>query len=282
MIQLTRFMMYQHAVFGGGRREHCQFKATPRRGPQTPPTEPDLCPPHVLSPDSDGLSLYAEAADDVLMIITRCPGNHIHYVNPFLSSTIWLAAAVLLVYKYFGPLGINKSLTESKFEVLQLNYTQFVSHWKMSANLLRNLEALETTLKHFHTNPETQYTPRREDTADKSTSAYEVLPTQAEFDNVDQTGLNTNQPSAASWVDEYQRENMHNPVTGTNRTAAYVMQPYQQQLELNQFPTNITGNGLSFGNADATFDGYGFDLDVGTDMDWPGYINDIFSSAVMA
>jgi hypothetical protein len=99
---------------------------------------------------------------------------------------------------------------------------------------------------------------------------------------VDPTGLNTNQPSAASWVDEYQRENMHNPVTGTNRTAAYVMQPYQQQLELNQFPTNITGNGLSFGNADATFDGYGFDLDVGTDMDWPGYINDIFSSAVMA
>ncbi|KIM93350.1 hypothetical protein OIDMADRAFT_149740 [Oidiodendron maius Zn] len=287
MIQLTRFMMYQHAVFGGGRREHCQVKATPRRGPQTPPTEPDMCHSDIISPDSDGLSLYAEAAEEVLMIITRSSGNHIHYVNPFLSSTVWLAAAVQLVYKYFGPLGTSKSLTESKFEVLQLNYTQFVNHWKMSANLLRNLEGLETTLKRFHTSPEAQYTPRRRYTTDKSVStSYEDLLTQADFDTVSQPGLNTNQPSRASWIDEYPRDDTQNAATSTNHTNAYVLQPYQQQLELEQYPTGMTGTGLSndlgFGNADATFDGYGFDLDVGTGMDWPGYINEVFSSGIMA
>jgi hypothetical protein len=287
MIQLTRFMMYQHAVFGGGRREHCQVKATPRRSPQTPPTEPDLCNSDIITPDSDGLSLYAEAAEEVLMIITRSSGNHIHYVNPFLSSTVWLAAAVQLVYKYFGPWETNKSLMESKFEVLQLNYTQFVNHWKMSANLLRKLEGLETTLKRFHTNPEAQYTPIGGDTAAKSMSTpYEVLPTQAGFDNVSQPGLNTNQPSSASWMDELPRDNMQNAATRTNNANTYALQAYHQQLGLEQFPTNITGTGLrndlEFGNADATFDGYGFDLDVGTDIDWPGYINDVFSSVAMA
>lgn len=285
MVQLTKFMMYQHAVFGGGRREHCQVRSTPERSPHTPPTEPELCRSQFLSPDSDGLSLYAEAADDVLMIISRSPANHIQYVNPFLSSTIWLAAAVQLVYKYFGPSGINKSLTESKFEVLQLNYAQFVDYWKMSANLQRNLEGLEKTLKHIHTTPEVaqQHSPGQHGTANKSPSAYEMLPAQAVFDNATRPGLS--QPNA-SWMDGFQGHDMSNVAAGINRTSSYVLEPFQQQLGLDQLSASIPSSGLrnhvSFGNTDATFDGYGFDLDIGMEMDWPGYINEVFSSAIAA
>ena len=146
MMQLTKFMMYHHAVFGGGRREHCQVKASSAENIPTPPAEPI----NPSEPDPDGLSRYAEAADDILMIVSRSSSHHVQYVNPFLASTIWLAAAVQLVYKFFGSPGANKDLTESKFEVLRLNYMQFVEHWKTSTTLQSNLEILRKALDLIH------------------------------------------------------------------------------------------------------------------------------------
>ncbi|CZR69254.1 uncharacterized protein PAC_19154 [Phialocephala subalpina] len=145
MMQLTKFMMYHHAVFGGGRREHCQVKSS-AENILTPPSEPI----NPSEPDPDGLTRYAEAADDILMIVSRSSSHHVQYVNPFLASTIWLAAAVQLVYKFFGCPGANQDLTESKFEVLRLNYMQFVEHWKTSTTLQGNLEILKKSLDFIH------------------------------------------------------------------------------------------------------------------------------------
>jgi hypothetical protein len=128
MTQLTKFMMYQHAVFGGGHRAHVQVIPASGKKMQSPPGDHNGA--RTPEPDPEGLSRYIEAADAVLMIVTRSTDDHIKYVNPFLSSTIWLAAAVQLVYKFFAPLGTNTRLTESKSEVLRLNYTQFVEYWR--------------------------------------------------------------------------------------------------------------------------------------------------------
>ena len=156
MMQLTKFMMYHHAVFGGGRLEHCQVKPSSAEKILTPPAE-SINP---AEPDPDGLARYAEAADEILMIVSRSASHHVQYVNPFLASTIWLAAAVQLVYKFFGSPGATKDLTESKFEVLRMNYLQFVEHWKTATTLQGNLEILEKALDLIHarkTSPQSYY-----------------------------------------------------------------------------------------------------------------------------
>jgi hypothetical protein len=165
MTQLTKFMMYQHAVFGGGRRAHVQV--IPASGKvQSPPGDHNGT--RTPEPDPEGLSRYREAADAVLMIVTRSTDDHIKYVNPFLSSTIWLAATAQLVYKFFAPLSTNTRLTESKSEVLLLNYTQFVEYWRTSINLQKNLESLENALERFHSHSDTVYSggTRRTDITD--------------------------------------------------------------------------------------------------------------------
>lgn len=169
MMQLTKFMMYHHAVFGGGRLEHCQVNASSAEKMPTPPAEPI----NPTEPDPDGLARYAEAADEILMIVSRSASHHVQYVNPFLASTIWLAAAVQLVYKFFGSPGATKDLTESKFEVLRMNYLQFVEHWKTATTLQGNLEILEKALDLIHarkTSPQS-YSSRSEVSKGKQVSA---------------------------------------------------------------------------------------------------------------
>jgi hypothetical protein len=102
-----------------------------------------------LSPDMEALSRYSDAADKVLLIVNNAAEEHIQHVNPFLASTIWLAAAVQLVCKVFTPPGTNKTLIESNFEVLRLNYKQYVDYWKASTSLQRNLDCLAEQLQRF-------------------------------------------------------------------------------------------------------------------------------------
>jgi hypothetical protein len=158
--------MYQYAVFGGGRRAYVQVIPASGKKVQSPPGDHNGT--RTPEPDPEGLSRYIEAADAVLMIVTRSTDDHIKYINFFLSSTIWLAAAVQLVYKFFAPLGTNTRLTESKSEVLRLNYTQFVEYWRTSVSLQKNLESLENALERFHSHSDTVYSDgtRRTDITD--------------------------------------------------------------------------------------------------------------------
>jgi hypothetical protein len=101
--------------------------------------------------DIEELSLrqYFEAADNILAIVHRSSDDHIQYINPFLSSTIWLASAVQLVHKEFGPPGTNRSLVKSKFEVLYMTYKRCIRFWDTQTALQQNLEMLETQLEEF-------------------------------------------------------------------------------------------------------------------------------------
>jgi hypothetical protein len=160
MMELTKFMTYHHGVFGGGRRKHVQTGAsasgdvTPANAAQSSGTSTYF----PVVPDSEALSRYAKAAEKILLIVNNSSEDHIRYVNPFLANTIWLAAAAQLVYKVFCPVGTNKMLVESNFEVLRLNYKQYVDYWKTSTSLQRNLDCLEKQLERFCA-PLTNQTP---------------------------------------------------------------------------------------------------------------------------
>jgi hypothetical protein len=98
---------------------------------------------------ASGLALdqYFEAADEILAIINRCHEEHFRYVNPFLASTVWLAAAAQLLSKVFDTSNTDTSLARSKFEVLYLLHKEFVSYWGISTALQENLNTLEARLE---------------------------------------------------------------------------------------------------------------------------------------
>lgn len=140
MTQLAKFMINHYHVFG-----------TASRAPVESACQNMADCPSAAQCQSDNIALeqYFEAADDILTILNRSCEEHIRYVNPFLASTIWLAAAAQLVHKYFGKPGESANLAKSKFEVLFLHYKQFVAYWEISTALQQNLDSLEARLERF-------------------------------------------------------------------------------------------------------------------------------------
>lgn len=88
-----------------------------------------------------------EAADRILRIVSQSCEEHIQHINPFLSSTIWLASAVQLVRKHFSRAPTNQSLIKSRFDVLYLTYRRCVDFWGTQTAMQRNLESLEDQLE---------------------------------------------------------------------------------------------------------------------------------------
>lgn len=148
MSQLTKFMIYHHGVFGGGRRKDCHSESTGDITPLNESQSLGIYPSFLtVTPDTEALNRYSDAADKVLLVVNNCADDHIKYTNPFIASTIWLAAAVQLVYKVFCPTGTKEILVDSNFEVLRLNHKQYVDYWKMSISLQHNLDYLAEQLK---------------------------------------------------------------------------------------------------------------------------------------
>jgi hypothetical protein len=155
MTQLSKFMIYHYHVFGGFPRASRPCETTYQQNgsecsASTPgQSQPDNSHDNANIINSTELDQYFEAADNILTIVNRSCDEHVRYVNPFLASTIWLAAAVQLIYKLFGPPGTNGNLIKSKFDVISLNYKQFVGYWHMSTALQQNLDSLEMQLERF-------------------------------------------------------------------------------------------------------------------------------------
>ncbi|KAK4861243.1 hypothetical protein LT330_004159 [Penicillium expansum] len=90
---------------------------------------------------------YYDAADRILRIASQSCEDHIQHINPFLSSTFWLASAVQLVRKHFARAPANQSLIKSRFDVLYLTYRRCVDFWGTQTAMQRNLESLEEQLE---------------------------------------------------------------------------------------------------------------------------------------
>ncbi|KAL0257612.1 hypothetical protein SLS55_008426 [Diplodia seriata] len=97
--------------------------------------------------DTQGLRECIEASDGIFTIIKNSAPEHVRHVNPFLSSTVWFAAAVQLAYRFIAPSGTNTELVESKVELLRMNCQQYADFWSTPDALLENLSILESHLE---------------------------------------------------------------------------------------------------------------------------------------
>lgn len=83
----------------------------------------------------------------MLTIIHRSCDDHIRYINPFLSNTIWMASVVHLMRSQLCRPGAVKSAVKSRYEVLHLTYKRCVRFWDMNRTVQQNLETLEEQLE---------------------------------------------------------------------------------------------------------------------------------------
>lgn len=149
MTQLAQLMIHRYDVFGShARKSWPTWDAHLLKGAQWTGHAPRC---NSTSGTNYGKSLassqYFEAADNILTIVHRSCDDHVQYINPFLSSTIWLASAVQLIQTEFGPPGTNRSLGKSKFEVLSMTYKKCVALWDIQTAMQQNLESLEAHLE---------------------------------------------------------------------------------------------------------------------------------------
>ncbi|KAI1617879.1 fungal-specific transcription factor domain-containing protein [Exophiala viscosa] len=144
MTELTKFMIAHYYTFSKGNNlsGRLQSNADIDRIEANPlPGTLLMCT--TRKPNMEGLKQYIEASNNIVMLLNRCTSTHVRYVNPFLATTIWLAATVQLLNKKFGPSGGNRDLAEAKFNTLRLTYKQFVRFWNTPAGLLHSLDSLE-------------------------------------------------------------------------------------------------------------------------------------------
>ncbi|PTB35000.1 hypothetical protein M441DRAFT_205667 [Trichoderma asperellum CBS 433.97] len=134
MAQLARLMIYRYDIFNG----HIEL-------PKSKSARKSVL--NFQDQENIALRQYFEAADSILNIVNRSCEDHIQYINPFLSSTIWLAAAVQLFRNSIGGFSTNTSLIKSRFDVLYLTYKQCVDFWNTETAMQQNLELLETQLE---------------------------------------------------------------------------------------------------------------------------------------
>lgn len=145
MTQLARLMIYRYDVFKGHYR--VALSTHDSSVPSTPSR--DRAPSQVNKGSMESLAIqqYFEAADDMLAIVNRCSDDHIRYINPFLSNTIWLASAVHLLRSQFCRPGTNKAVVKSRFKVMHLTYKKCVRFWDIHPAVQQNLESLEEQLE---------------------------------------------------------------------------------------------------------------------------------------
>ena len=138
MTQLARLMIYRYDVFKG------RFRVA------LPTRESDVDKYDTQTKGKTerlAVNEYFEAADDMLTIIHRSCDDHIRYINPFLSNTIWLASAVHLMRSQLCRTREIKSAIKSRYEVLHLTYKRCVKFWDMHAAVQQNLETPEEQLE---------------------------------------------------------------------------------------------------------------------------------------
>jgi len=91
---------------------------------------------------------YLAPSNRICQIIRNSPPLHHRHVNPFLSNTLWFAAATQCAGKVFGPesVSFNKRVAASNLLLLKMVFEKFVGFWGGAENLLGRLDRLELGL----------------------------------------------------------------------------------------------------------------------------------------
>lgn len=134
MTQLVRFMIDHHIVcaqVAAAARAHANDEARPS--------------------DSPSWSNYMKAAENIVTIVRNSSHDHIKYVNPFLTNTLWFAAASQIACKVVGPSSRAETLAASNYDLLALTIQRYISFWCSTDILKPRLERIETALKNLMT-----------------------------------------------------------------------------------------------------------------------------------
>lgn len=234
------------------------------------------------------LNRFVLAADKAFTMVSRCADDHVQAVNPFLASSVWIAAAVQLVQKYFGSSSINLDLVDSKFEFLRMNYKQYVEFWDTPSVLEERLDSLERQFKKLHTLERNESLTHMEKPTDTRYFTHEHKAPHI-LDNMSQ-----NLPQAHAISQPVQSIRSQLPPSSSLST-------FQQSSELNTEPRSLTSDAFLTGdqfptpsqsNARTTFeesidfpydDGslndFGFGLQAGGELDFPNFLNTLFSGS---
>jgi hypothetical protein len=143
MKQLSRFMVYHHRVFRSLGRD---------TGNSSPKGNVWSKESAAKSPNQGAWSRYLDAADEIIAVIRNSSSDHVQYVNPYLASTIWLAAAAQVTSRTFGPTVANPKAVEANLDLLRLTFSRFVSFWDLSDILQERLNTLESRLQSLLSN----------------------------------------------------------------------------------------------------------------------------------
>lgn len=141
MTQLSRLMIHRYGVFSNNSKPGLSAS-------QRAVEEPARGDKNLRIRDAYNMAIrqYFEAANNILTIVNRSCEDHVQYINPFLSYTIWLTSAVQLVYRGLTGPGTHRSLAKSRFEVLHLTYKRGAEFWGIKDAVQRNLETVEAEL----------------------------------------------------------------------------------------------------------------------------------------
>ncbi|KAF7125413.1 hypothetical protein CNMCM5793_001591 [Aspergillus hiratsukae] len=153
MTQLARLMIHRYDAF------RPQTRGSEINGRHLSGNSAESDGSGIHKAESVALRHYFEAADSILRIVNQSSGDHIQHINPFLSSTIWLASAVQLVRKHFVRTSAERNLVKSRFDVLYYTYMRCVEFWDTQTALQHNLESLELQLEAAQGRPNTRDRP---------------------------------------------------------------------------------------------------------------------------
>jgi hypothetical protein len=142
MTQLCRFMVHHLRVFNSTYQQLGVANSSSSEHSQ------DAAPTNTLdSLDKAAWNVYLAAASEIVTIVRNSSSKHVRYVNPFLSSTIWLAAAAQIISRKIGPHIVNRRVAGSNLDLLQMNLDAYVSFWGVSSTLQQKLKVLNARLE---------------------------------------------------------------------------------------------------------------------------------------
>ncbi|KAH6649215.1 fungal-specific transcription factor domain-containing protein [Chaetomium tenue] len=145
MTQLCRFMVYHHRI--------CARAPWLAQRQQGPADRGERAGPPATQQANSEWSNYINASEEIVIVVRNSARDHFRYVNPFLTNTLWFAAAAQVACNVFGPASLNRRLASSNLDLLKLTIEGFISFWGGMESLRGKLARIETGLQNLMSRP---------------------------------------------------------------------------------------------------------------------------------
>ncbi|KAJ2898102.1 hypothetical protein MKZ38_004161 [Zalerion maritima] len=149
MTQLAQFMIYHHysfsEIFSGAIFTGNRTVISPDVNRGTGASAAAAVSP---SQKCQGLVHCLDAANKIASITSHCADEYVKCVNPFLASTVWLAASLQVLHKVMVNPEDKKELeaSRSRCEALRRSCQLYAEFWSTPLVLLDNLATLDERL----------------------------------------------------------------------------------------------------------------------------------------